>query len=178
MKQFVAACNSIGVEIEYMPPGYTCVLQPVDVGFNAPFKRHIRDCHHKWCIEKYRGVANAMKLPTPDRDDIVQWVHNAYNKISEESIRKTFRSIGYKCCEFEENDAIDFEYIIENEEEEVEEPKPRKRAEKEEPSVIERMTKNTMVRQVGNTVVRELARGILGVLGLGGKSSRSKKGFF
>ncbi len=59
-----------------------------------------------------------MKLPTPDRDDIVQWVHNAYNKISEESIRKTFRSIGYKCCEFEENDAIDFEYIIENEEEE------------------------------------------------------------
>ena len=67
---------------------------------------------------------------------------------------------------------------VENEEEEVEEPKPRKRAEKEEPSVIERMTKNTMVRQVGNTVVRELARGILGVLGLGGKSSRSKKGFF
>ncbi|MFM9984019.1 MAG: helicase HerA-like domain-containing protein [Flavobacteriales bacterium] len=66
----------------------------------------------------------------------------------------------------------------ENEDEEVEQPQPRKKAEKEEPSVIERMTKNTMVRQVGNTVVRELARGILGVLGLGGKSRRSKKGFF
>lgn len=67
----------------------------------------------------------------------------------------------------------------ENEEEEIEEPLPKKKmTEKEEPSVIERMTKNTMVRQVGNTVVRELARGILGVLGLGGKSKRSKKGFF
>ncbi len=65
----------------------------------------------------------------------------------------------------------------ENEEEEVEvkrgERKPKE--EKEDPTVIERMSKNTMVRQVGNTVVRELARGILGVLGLGGKTSRSKK---
>mgnify|MGYP003859583469 CR=1 FL=1 len=48
---------------------------------------------------------------------------------------------------------------------------------KEEPSFIERASKNTMVRQAGNTVVRELARGILGVLGLGGRSSR-KKGLF
>jgi DNA helicase HerA-like ATPase len=33
-------------------------------------------------------------------------------------------------------------------------------------STLEKMSKNTMVRQVGNTVMRELARGLLGVLGL------------
>jgi len=67
----------------------------------------------------------------------------------------------------------------ETEEEEVEvKPTKPKKEEKEEPGVIERMTKNTMVRQVGNTVVRELARGILGVLGLGGRSSRRKKSLF
>lgn len=43
---------------------------------------------------------------------------------------------------------------------------------KEEPSLAERILKNTMVRQAGNTVVRELARGILGVLGLGGGRKR------
>ena len=34
-----------------------------------------------------------------------------------------------------------------------------------------------MVRQVGRTVMKEVARGLLGVLGLGGSSKR-KKGWF
>lgn len=67
----------------------------------------------------------------------------------------------------------------EEESEEVEvKPKPRTKTEKPEPSVVEKLSKNTMVRQVGNTVVRELARGLLGVLGLGGKTSRRKKSLF
>ena len=37
---------------------------------------------------------------------------------------------------------------------------------KKEPSMIEDISKNTMVRQVGRTVFRELARGLLGVLGV------------
>ena len=45
------------------------------------------------------------------------------------------------------------------------EPKVKKPAPKE-TSVIEDLSKNTMVRQVGNTIVRELARGLLGVLGV------------
>jgi uncharacterized protein len=66
-----------------------------------------------------------------------------------------------------------------SEEEEIEEPKPRSRekSEKAEPSFLDRASKNTMVRQVGNTVVRELARGLLGVLGLGGGSRRRSKLF-
>jgi hypothetical protein len=66
----------------------------------------------------------------------------------------------------------------EAEEVEVKSNDRKPRAEKEEPSMLEKMTKNTMVRQVGNTVVRELARGILGVLGLGGKTSRRKSKLF
>ncbi|MDP5172173.1 MAG: DUF853 domain-containing protein [Bacteroidia bacterium] len=40
---------------------------------------------------------------------------------------------------------------------------------KEEPSLIQELSKNTMVRQLGRTMARELTRGILGVLGVGGK---------
>jgi DDE superfamily endonuclease len=99
MQKFVTACNSIGAAVNYILAGYTCVLQLDD--FNAPFKRHIRDYHHKWCIDKYRGVSNAMRLPTPTCDDMVKWVTNAYAKIPEESIWRTFISIGYNCAKFE-----------------------------------------------------------------------------
>jgi hypothetical protein len=37
---------------------------------------------------------------------------------------------------------------------------------KEKPSVVEKLSKNTMVRQLGRTVMRELTRGILGTLGV------------
>jgi DNA helicase HerA-like ATPase len=85
------------------------------------------------------------------------------------------------------NDIVDRESAYEILEEKIrsakgeeipETPKPKERARekavKEEPSFIEKASKNTMVRQVGNTVVRELARGILGVLGLGGGRRKSK----
>jgi len=66
-----------------------------------------------------------------------------------------------------------------SEEEEVEAPKPRSRQkeEKPEPGFLDKASKNTMVRQVGNTVIRELARGLLGVLGLGGGSKRKSRLF-
>lgn len=41
-------------------------------------------------------------------------------------------------------------------------------------STLEKMSKNTMVRQVGNTVMRELARGLLGVLGLKSTTRRRR----
>ncbi len=55
------------------------------------------------------------------------------------------------------------------------EEKPEKKSKKEEKSTIEKISDNTMVRQVGRTVFKEVARGLLGVLGLGGKG---KKGWF
>jgi DNA helicase HerA-like ATPase len=55
-----------------------------------------------------------------------------------------------------------------------EEPAEEKKSKKEEKSTIEKISENTMVRQVGRTVMKEVARGLLGVLGLGGK----KKGWF
>lgn len=53
--------------------------------------------------------------------------------------------------------------------------KTTSKKQKEEKSTLEKVSENTMVRQVGRTVVREVARGLLGVLGLGGKG---KKGWF
>lgn len=55
-----------------------------------------------------------------------------------------------------------------------------KRQEKEEPGMIETIAKDPLARQIGRTVARELTRGLLGVLGLGGsrRSTRKKTGWF
>lgn len=45
---------------------------------------------------------------------------------------------------------------------------------RQEPTLMEELSKNTMVRQVGRTLAREVARGLLGVLGLGGSSRRRR----
>ncbi len=52
------------------------------------------------------------------------------------------------------------------------ETKTKKKSAKEEKSTIEKISENTMVRQVGRTVMKEVARGLLGVLGLGGKKKK------
>ncbi|MDI9342188.1 MAG: DUF853 family protein [Sediminibacterium sp.] len=87
------------------------------------------------------------------------------------------------------NEAIDRESAFEiltaklkeaaNEEEETEEEtQERKKPAKEEKSIIEKASENTMVRQIGRTVFKEVARGLLGVLGLGGTTKKKKKGWF
>lgn len=51
---------------------------------------------------------------------------------------------------------------------------------KEEPSMIETIAKDPLTRQIGRTVARELTRGLLGVLGLGGsrRTTKKKTGWF
>jgi hypothetical protein len=41
------------------------VLQPVDVGVNAPFKTAICDLDHAWCLEQYPKIADKDELLTP-----------------------------------------------------------------------------------------------------------------
>ena len=81
------------------------------------------------------------------------------------------------------NEVIDRESAFEilekrmKEQEPEEEEVKKEKAAKEEPSTLEKITHNPMARQVGNTVVRELTRGLMGVLGLR-STSRRRKGLF
>jgi len=55
----------------------------------------------------------------------------------------------------------------------------KRRSPKADPTIVEQMSKNTMVRQVGRTVARELTRGLLGVLGIKpSRKRRSKSSWF
>ncbi|HEY0977796.1 MAG TPA: helicase HerA-like domain-containing protein [Flavobacteriales bacterium] len=79
------------------------------------------------------------------------------------------------------NEAIDRESAFEileqrikahQEEEDPAAPAPKPKAVKEEPSTLEKISKNTLVRQVARTGASALMRGLLGVLGI--KATRSR----
>jgi len=92
---FVKACNNLGADVNYIPAGYTCVLQPLDVGVNGPFKAFVRDHIHSWVLQKYPGLANhGKKFPTPEQEDVYPWILLAFQRITSESIVCTFACIG------------------------------------------------------------------------------------
>jgi DDE superfamily endonuclease len=92
---FKVKLSRLGCDTDYIPVGYTCVLQPVDVGFNAPLKCHVKHLHHDWCIEYYVDLDPKQPFPIPNCRDIINWVQKAMEEISSETIRKMFLSIGY-----------------------------------------------------------------------------------
>lgn len=57
-------------------------------------------------------------------------------------------------------------------------PEPKKASGKAEKSVVETVLDNPIAKQVGRTVARELTRGLLGVLGLGGSTRSRRKSWF
>jgi hypothetical protein len=57
------------LSIIIIPPGCTGVTQPVDVGYNKPFKNHVRDKYEKWMIEESADLAKP-----PTRKNVAQWI--------------------------------------------------------------------------------------------------------
>ena len=64
-----AAINNLGVEVVIIPPGCTGLTQPVDVGFNKPFKNNVRDHYEEWMMEAGRDLT----VP-PRRIDVARWI--------------------------------------------------------------------------------------------------------
>ncbi|KAE9264982.1 hypothetical protein PR003_g32604 [Phytophthora rubi] len=92
---FVRGLNDLGTEVEIIPGGYTCVLQPCDVGINKPLKDGIRTQYNAWSITKMDGLKGDAKGPAPEREDIVAWLLHAWESVSEDSVKNTFSYIGY-----------------------------------------------------------------------------------
>lgn len=122
---------------------------------------------------------NEKGIPTPLAATHLRAPMSRIGVLTPEEIQQTVQS---SLIAAKYNEVIDRESAFEmlsaklnSEEEAEEEPKKSdsKTSAKEEKSTIEKIRENTMVRQVGRTVMKEVARGLLGVLGLGGKKKKS-----
>jgi len=74
MSSVVQMIQELGVEVQHIPGGCTSLCQPVDVGFNKPFKDRMRRQWINWMTNE--GIVHGTTSP-PARLDVAKWVQNA-----------------------------------------------------------------------------------------------------
>jgi hypothetical protein len=91
----VQRIQELGIEVRHIPGGCTSLCQPKDVGFNKPFKDHMRKQWLPWMIAE--GIIHGTTRP-PSRRDIAGWVDRAMTDMKREEriIKNARRKTGYK----------------------------------------------------------------------------------
>ena len=92
MSSVVDSIQALGVEVEHIPGGCTCLCQPVDVGVNKPFKKQLRDRWESWMVAE--GIIHGTTSP-PTREKIAEWAIAAKSALTEECIKNAWRHGDY-----------------------------------------------------------------------------------
>ena len=85
MASVVDAIQELGVEVEHIPGGCTCLCQPVDVGINKPFKKRIRDLWQTWMMGDMSQGTTTVTVSAPTRELICDWCIDAYKQMQSET---------------------------------------------------------------------------------------------
>ena len=91
MGSVVNAIQALGVEVDFIPPGCTGMVQPVDVGYNKPFKAKLREQYRNWMFAQDTDKPT----PAPKRIDVAEWILMAEKNISEASVKNAWRKTGF-----------------------------------------------------------------------------------
>jgi hypothetical protein len=91
------------VEVKHIPGGCTSLCQPIDVGFNKPFKNRIRRLWTEWMISE--GIANGT-TSTLTRLNVATWVDQAMADMSAKRgiVRNAWLKSGYEW--FDKNEGV------------------------------------------------------------------------
>ncbi len=81
MGSVVQKIQELGVEVKHIPGGCTSLCQPVDIGFNKPFKDRLQKLWVLWMIAEgdIHGTTSA-----PTRLNVTTWFHDAMRQMSRE----------------------------------------------------------------------------------------------
>ena len=85
MASVVDATQELGVKVEHIPGGCTCLCQPVDVGINKPFKKRIHDLWQTWMMGDMSQGTTTVTVSAPTRELIRDWCINAYKQMQSET---------------------------------------------------------------------------------------------
>ena len=88
MAECVNSIQDCGTEVDFVLGGYTSKLQVLDVGVNKPFKDYIKQCYEQFMVQNFeeRKVS---------RLDVAKWIQEAWGRVTIETIRNTWSSIGF-----------------------------------------------------------------------------------
>jgi hypothetical protein len=95
MALVVTKIQELGIEVKHIPGGCTSLCQPVDVGFNKPFKDRVRRQWLSWMIAE--GVIHGT-TSTPTRRDVATWVDRAMAEMKSAVgiVRNAWLKTGYE----------------------------------------------------------------------------------
>jgi hypothetical protein len=83
--------DELGVELHGIPGGCTWVVQPINVGVAKPFKGKCKDLWWNWMINP---VEDDLFIERATRLEQSNWVKQAWDDISEDTIRSSWRKSG------------------------------------------------------------------------------------
>ena len=86
------ALRNADTDCVLVPAGCTPIVQPADVSWNAPFKQVMRECWKAWRREDLRTPAGNLKMAS--RQDVINWVSEAWDAVSEDVVRHSFKACG------------------------------------------------------------------------------------
>ena len=95
MGSVVQRIQELGVEVQHIPGGCTSLCQPVDVGFNKPFKDRVRRAWHNWMLAD-AVIHGTTRSPT--RLDVATWVAITMEEMKREGviIRNAWKKMDYE----------------------------------------------------------------------------------
>jgi hypothetical protein len=95
MALVVQMIQELGVEVKHISEGCTPLCQPVNVGFNKPFKDHMRRQWTLWMMSE--GIVHGT-TSQPVWLDVAKWVDNVMGEMRREVkiIKNAWKKMGYE----------------------------------------------------------------------------------
>ena len=78
----------------FVPGGMTGKLQPADVSWNRPFKIFYKELYDEWLLNGEHTFTPCGNLRSPSKLLCIQWVKQAWDKVTDEIIIKSFLICG------------------------------------------------------------------------------------
>ena len=99
MSSVVHRIQEMGVEVIHIPGGCTGLCQPVDVGFNKPFKDRVRRLWTDWMIDE--GL-NSGTTSAPTRKVVAEWIDAVLTEMRNETtiIKNAWMKTGYEWFDY------------------------------------------------------------------------------
>ncbi len=89
------AMDEDNANLYMIPPHYTGLLQPCDVGINKPLKDRLKKRVSAWRREKHASLQPGQLLPSRTKKEIVRWLKAIWEEFPIQIVKNSFRGSGY-----------------------------------------------------------------------------------
>lgn len=81
-----------------IPGGCTSKLQPADVSWNRPFKSKLAELYNEWIFNRPVEKTKFGNHHAPNRALVLRWIKQAWDCITPDMIRRSFKKCGITCA--------------------------------------------------------------------------------